>query len=209
MRTPLLACLGLALTSALTVTAAGPVQARSTTSTDPTGDVRTFVLDETAEDGPIADSPSDTSEGDVVSSTLSHTRRSVRVRISYAELTSTPDSHGWYFEFRGSNGQKRVVEVATQGGQTKGYARMYRKGNGRQVCKRAIGRTVSYRDDDVLVTFPRRCMETPAQVRMSNVGYWIEDSGSDTVTFYYDDPLREGGSADDSATTFTPWVKRG
>ena len=209
MRTPLRACLGLALTSALTVAVAGPVHAQSATYADPTGDVRTFVQDPEAEDAPIVDAPSDTTEGDVVSSTLSHTKRTVRFRVSYADLTATPDSHGWLFELQGSNGQKRELVVATEGKQTRGFAAMFRKGNGRQVCKGAIGRTVSYTDDDILVAFPRRCLETPAKVRVASVSYWIDNGPGDAYTYYYDDPMREGGAADDAATTYTRWVKRG
>lgn len=188
-----------------------PANAESRTITDATGDVRTFTqIDGQDEDEPV-DTPTTTPDGDIESVTYTHTSRRFKIAIDYVALERGHDSSGWYFELRGRNGQRRELSMVQDAGEDGVSVHMARSSNYRTVCKGKIRRSVDYAAGRVEVSFPRHCMARPRAVRVAQVGYWLTYSGKNdsTSTFHYDDPQREGGSAQQVGTRFSPWVARG
>lgn len=187
-----------------------PAQAASRTVSDPAGDVRTVVISEN-EDEALEDQASDTSDGDILKGSYTHSKRRITLKLDYAAIPKSGDYRVFQFLLQGRNGQNRVLSLATGEGISGVQTEMNRLSNGRRVCRGAIKRSIDYSARRVTTSFPRWCLGKPRAFRVASLGIRIEGLNSDTdeFTVFYDDAHRDGGSFLEERPAWSPWVRRG
>lgn len=189
-------------------------QAATYRASDPRGDVDAVVFDPATYDVTTAPAPAGT-EPDATRLVVQHTGRALKLRVTLVSLSRPVQRQavGIAFGVRGSNGQKRLVQVYRQALPSKvPGTRVVRPSTGKPVCRGAARSTFDYRADVVTVTVPRHCLGAPARVKVSGYALVSRDTrsgGVDGTT--YDDLLRAGGQGGPVSlgSVATPWIRRG
>ncbi len=164
-----------ALATALVAAAPAAAQAQTVTNPDTVGDVVRIDYNT----GATTPAPN-RANGDVTSTTLTHSATRVSVRVEYAELRRV--GAGLLFISMTTNeGAHRIVEL--NAGEGSGRTDFYR-GDGRLV-RCAVRHSVDYAANEMRVSFPRRCASNPRWVRF-RVAVLTGNSA-----IYFDDALRD------------------
>ncbi len=200
--------LGLALVSSLV---SSPAHAATKRIPDARGDVVTTTIDfDAPEDEMPVLAPSVVANGDVLWTQLRHSRQRIELTVRYAELRRTNELSSWSFQLRGSNGQRRDLELMAGQLAPRGETELTRPG-GRTVCPRAVRHRLDYGTKTVTVSMPRRCVGSPQSVQVRGLGLWMRGLFEDTSTVevFLDDLTRTGGTVASLGTRWSPKVRRG
>lgn len=182
------------LTRALGATAAasalalmpGVAHADTDVHTDFTGDVVSLDFGDEGEDW----TPQPTrTEGDIVSTRVSHLDRKVRIKIRFAELSRTGRGANQYLVLRSDKG-KRYLLIDSSGGKWAGRTRFTNANDDKVPCT-GISHKIDYVANTVLAVVPRTCLGNPRWVR----------AGIGTITFgasdfFVDDARTQGNIYD-------------
>ncbi len=175
-------------TAACLATVSAPAEAQTRHVRDARGDV--VSVGEESEPANVAEP--DRSDGDVLSLRVSHRRHTVRLVMRAAGLTPVggDDLTMHSFAFRTDEGRRANLDLVVTAGRPQGD-RELRLGGRSRPC-RGLDTRVSYAEDLVEVTVPRRCLSSPRWVR---VGAGTAVVQGDRL--YGDDASRRGSVVDD------------
>lgn len=186
--------LALSLTLALLLAGAGTAVAADVTVHDGTGD----TWGQTPVSGPSA-TPGNT-VGDLTAMRLTHTRSRIRVVLRLVKLSRTGRYANYTVRLE-AKGSGLVREVVLQAGPRSwaGSVRMY-DAHGRSVrCD--TGHRIDYRQDRVVLSVARGCLDRPRRVRANANTNLVADTG----VFYADNPH----NACARSQAWSPWVRAG
>lgn len=181
----------LGLATALLVSSAGVASAQRWTIADPAGDV--VKVTETGTSYAASQA-----QGDVVQTTVSHTRTKVVIRV---RMRAVP---------RGNWGAVAVVRTPRASfdllqlklGDDRDFT-LSRGGTDKEL--RCAGKSARIDRTAVVLTVPRTCLGRPGKVR-AGAGIAILETDGETETTYQDDALRRTVGEN---LRLSPWIKRG
>jgi hypothetical protein len=190
--------------SAILVAAAAAVplipsaaQADTYRHSDVAGDVVSFTgASETPTPAP------DRANGDVIASTVKHTRTKVIAQMTYRDLANADGFNGHFFRIK-SNKMRRDVTVVTASG-IKPQVVVTKPNGKKATCN--VKRSVDYSLHTVTVTVPRSCLGNPRWVKVGMASVFMTGVGNDD-TQYVDDALLSGG-VPSTGPTYSPKVFR-
>jgi len=150
--------------------------------TDFTGDVVSTSFSSNTEEW----TPEPTrTEGDIVSTRVSHLDRKVRIKIKLAALSRTGRGWDFYYVLRTNIG-KRYLDLDATRGRWAGKPRLT-NANDKTVSCTGLSRSIDYVNDAVLVVIPRSCLGNPRWVRVG-----IGSIGLGSTKVFVDDARTQG-----------------
>ena len=151
--------LALATTFAVAVPAAA--QANSYVLPDSTKDV---VKYDNQQDNTATAVP-DRTEGDILSSSVAHGKRRVRMAMRVDELTPTGDGATFYFRI-GTKKKIRFLYINTSPGEWAGVKSFKKGDSNRNARCRGINWSIDYVEDIIAASVPRKCVGKPKWVHV-------------------------------------------
>jgi len=166
--------------------------------TDASGDVMTATMNDNLDD--FTYHREGGAEGDIVFARVQHTATQVVMYMRYRQL-SVPRQYAFFnYVVEGNNGRTAMVEIDTRHGDPQGESfAIGRRGR----CK--MSHHINYANDSVTTRIGRGCLGRPKYVRLNHLSYRLRLTDDD-ITFYYDNPARDGGTVNQIAAAKTPWV---
>ncbi len=176
------------------VLAPGPAQADSRTRNDPAGDVTSVPNHSDVEDRTLEPARR---EGDLVSTTVRHRKRTVLMVGRYRELTQVA-GQVHFFVIRTNEHRTRRVGLFVDADDWQGTCLLHERRRVSLSCP-GVQRSIDYQANVIRVVVPRRCLSRPRWVRVR-----IETETQD-ATKVYDDAAPGRGTG---PWTFGPRVRR-
>lgn len=204
-----------AVLAGVTSLSGGVAQAATTQVEDARGDVQVVELRTDSSIGDPREAP-DTGP-DIAYLDLAHRPHRVTILLGFEQLEapSGDDTLQVVFAVQGSNQQRRTVQISDATSSDGRTGSMYRESDGPDVCAAALRTDITYADGEstavAAVSFPRRCIGSPARVRAGAVA-----AVGDTAVMFlaadgdvaYDNASSDGGEVG-QPTARSPWVRRG
>ncbi len=171
----------LALVTTLAVGVPAAASANSYVLPDPSGDVVKYdnQQDNTATAVPLR------TEGDVLSSGVTHGKKRVKMAMRVDELAASGDGATFYFRI-GTKKKIRFLYINTSPGEWAGV-KSFKKGDSSKSARcRGINWSIDYVDDIITASVPRKCLGKPkwVHVGMAVATYeepaaFVDDAGTD------------------------------
>lgn len=173
---------------------AGPAAAQEITFRDPAGDVWYSAAGAAAEPSPGS------TFGDLTRTVVKHDRKTVVVRLGFADL-GRRGAYAQYAVLLEGSRDRRVREVVVEASPRNwaGRVRVFKR-NGDLVRTCGARHRIDYDANTVTVRVPRTCLNRPGSVR-ANVNVYRADAGEGV----YSDNAHD---AQEFSIAWTPWVKR-